>query len=285
MKQTFSFILCAFLFSACGKPGRELPSGETLVRVKDRAFTRGELENRMPHSISSADSMIRAENIIKKWVIDALMDEAAYQNIGDDKAEIDKLVNEYRRSLMRHRYQERIIRDKVSAEINEYEQTKYYEENKQQFVLSENLIRGLFIKVPVDAPGLDNLRKWYRSESEESLEKIEKYGIQNAIIYDYFYDRWANFNEIMVKIPYHFSNPTQFLRTNDHLEISDSTHVYFLNITDKLLIGGMAPFDYVKIQIQEMLVNKRKIDYLREFGENLYRDAIKNGTVRFIAEE
>ncbi|MDR2681035.1 MAG: peptidyl-prolyl cis-trans isomerase [Tannerella sp.] len=284
MRQIFSFILCAILFSACGESGMEQSSGEILVRVKDRVFTRGDLKSQIPGNLSSADSTIRAENIIKKWVIDALMDDAAYQNIGDDKAEIDKLVNEYRRSLMRHRYQERIIRDKVSAEISEYEQMKYYEENKQQFVLSENLIRGLFIKVPAGAPGLDNVRKWYRLETEESLEKIEKYGIQNAIIYDYFYDRWVNFNEIMLKIPHQFSNPAQFLRTNDHLEISDSTHVYFLNITEKLPVGSMAPFDYVKIQIQEMLVNKRKISYLREFGESLYRDAVKNGTVRFMTE-
>jgi hypothetical protein len=273
-----------FLFSTCEKPGVEQASGDVLVRVNDKVFTRGEIERQMPKDLSSADSLLRAENIVKKWVIDALTDEAAYKNIGDDKAEIDKLVNEYRRSLMRHRYQERIIRDKVSAAINESDQMQYYEENKQQFILSENLIRGLFIKVLVDAPGLENVRKWYKSDSEESLEKIEKYGIQNGIIYDYFYDRWVNFDEVMVKIPHRLSNFTQFLRTNSHLEISDDTHVYFLNISDKLLIGDMAPFDYVKSQIQEVLVNRRKIDYLRAFGENLYRDAVRNGTVKFVTE-
>jgi hypothetical protein len=262
----------------------EQSSGEILVRVKDKIFTWDDLKRQIPNGISSADSLMRAENIIKKWVVDALMDEAAYQNIGDDKAEIDQLVNEYRRSLMRHRFQERIIRDKVSAGISEYEQVKYYEENKQQFVLNKNLIRGLFIKVPVDAPGLNNVRKWYVSVSDESLEKIEKYSIQNAIIYDYFYDHWVNFDEIIVKIPHRFPNPTQFLRTNNHLEISDSTHIYFLNISEKLLVGNMAPFDYVQTQIQGMLMNKRKIDYLREFGENLYRDAVKNGTVKFMTE-
>ncbi|MDR0697806.1 MAG: peptidyl-prolyl cis-trans isomerase [Tannerella sp.] len=284
MKQSFSLILCVFLLSTCGNSGAEKVSGDVLVKVNDKMFTREEIACRIPKGISSADSLIRAETIMKKWVIDALMDEAAYQNIGDDKAEIDKLVNEYRRSLMRYRYQERIIRDKVSAVINESDQMKYYEDNGQQFILSENLIRGLFIKVPVDAPGLGNLRKWYMSDSEESLEKIEKYGIQNAIIYDYFYDRWVNFDEVMAKIPYHISNSTQFLKINNHLEISDDTHVYFLNISDKLLIGGKAPFDYVKPQIQEALANKRKIDYLHTFGESLYRDAVKNGTVKFITE-
>jgi hypothetical protein len=284
MKQCLSWILCIFLFFTCGKSGFEQSSGEVLVRVKDKVLTRGEVKGMIPKNLSSTDSLMRAESIVKKWTVDILMDEAAYQNVGNDKAEIDKLVNEYRRSLMRHRYQEHIVRDRVSANISEYDQMNYYEENKQQFILSRNLIKGLFLKVPVDAPGLENVRKWYVSESVESLEKIEKYGIQNAIIYDYFYDHWVNFEDVMAKIPYKISNPTQFLRANNHLEISDSTHVYFLNISDKLPVGNPAPFDYVQVQIQAMLVNKRKIDYLREFGENLYRDAVKNGTVKIMTE-
>ncbi|MDR1222838.1 MAG: peptidyl-prolyl cis-trans isomerase [Tannerella sp.] len=284
MKQSLSWILSVFIFFACGKSGFEQSTGEVLVRVKDKVLTREEVESLIPKNLSFADSLVRAESIVKKWAIDVLMDEVAYQNVGNEKAEIDKLVNEYRRSLMRHRYQEYIIRDRVSADISEYDQMKYYEENKQQFILSQNLIKGLFLKVPVDAPGLENVRKWYVSESEESLEKIEKYGIRNAIIYDYFYDHWVNFGDVMAKIPHRIANPAQFLRVNNHLEVSDSTHVYFLNISDKLLIGNPAPFDYVQTQIQTMLVNKRKIDYLREFGENLYRDAVKNGTVKIMTE-
>ncbi|MDR0393632.1 MAG: peptidyl-prolyl cis-trans isomerase [Tannerella sp.] len=284
MKQNLSWILCLFLIFACRKAGLEPLPGEILAKVKDQVLTREEVERMIPGNLSAADSLMRAESIIKKWTIDVLMDEAAYQNAGNDKAEIDKLVNEYKRSLMRHRYQERIIRDRVSANISEYDQMNYYEENKQQFILSQNLIKGLFLKVPVDAPGLNNVRQWYVSGSIESLEKIEKYGIQNAIIYDYFYDHWVNFEEVMAKIPKRIAHPVQFLKVNNHLEVSDSTHVYFLNISDKLLVGNQAPFDYVQVQIQNMLINKRKIDYLRAFGEDLYRDAIRNGTVKIMTE-
>ncbi|MDR2914142.1 MAG: peptidyl-prolyl cis-trans isomerase [Tannerella sp.] len=284
MKYSLLIFLCVFLFSACEKSGISQSQGEVLVKVKDRILTRDEVERQIPKGISSADSLIRAESLVKKWVIDILTDDVAYQNVGDDKAEIDKLVNEYRRSLVRHRYQERIVKDKVSADIREADQIAYYEENKEQFILSENLIKGLFLKVSVAAPGLDNVRKWSVSGSEESLEKIEKYSLQNAIIYDYFYDHWVTFDEVMAKVPYRISNPVQFLRVNNHLEVSDSTHVYFLNISDRLLVGNVAPFDYVRTQIQSMLVNKRKIDYLREFGNNLYLDAVRNGSVKFITE-
>ena len=284
MKHIPLIILCVFVFFSCEKSGKDQSQGYVLVKIKDKVLTREEIERQIPKGVSSEDSLIRAESLVKKWIVDILMDDVAYQNVGDAKAEIDNLVNEYRRSLIRHRYQERIVKDKISADISEYEQMAYYEENKEQFVLGENLIKGLFVKVSASAPGLDNVRKWYVSGTEESLEKIEKYSIQNAIIYDYFYDNWETFDEVMEKIPYKISNPLQFLKVNDHLEVSDSTHVYFLKISDKLLVGNVAPFDYARTNIQAMMANKRKIDYLREFGENLYVDAVKKGIVKFVTE-
>ena len=257
---------------------------KTLAKVYDRPVMREDVEGLIPKGLSQSDSLIWAGSLVKKRIIDMLMDEVAYQNMGDEKAEIEKLVNEYRRSLIRHRYQERLVNDRVSATIREYEQNEYYEHNKEQFILNDNLIKGLFLKVPVQAPGIDSIRLWYASNTEDSLGKIERYCLQNALIYDYFYDNWVVFGEIMRKIPIQISNPIQFLKVNDHLEVSDSSFIYFLNIAESLLVGNEAPFDYVQTQIISMLVNQRKIDYLRDFGEKLYLDAVKNGNVKFISE-
>ena len=277
-------LLFVLLFAACQRAGNGSAHMETLVKVNDRTVIREDIERQIPKGLSPEDSLIRAESLVKKRIIDMLMDDVAYQNMGDEKVEIDKLVNEYRRTLIRYRYQERLVNDKVSTTIREYEQMAYYEENKDQFVLNENLIKGLFLKVPLSAPGIDSIRKWVVSKSEESLEKVEKYSIQNALIYDIFYDNWVVFDEVMEKIPKRISNPAQFIKVNNHVEVSDSDFVYFLAITDRLPAGGIAPFDYVKTQIHSMLLNQRKIDYLREFGEKIYLDALKNGHIKFVSE-
>jgi len=284
IKLTPLIMLFSFLFSACNGSGVASGQHEILVKVNDRIVTREEIEAQIPKGTSAEDSLVRAGSLVKKRVIDMLMDDVAYKNLGDEKAEIDRLVNEYRRSLIRYRYQERIVNDKVLANIREYDQLTYYEDNKEQFVLNENIIKGLFLKAPINAPGLDSVRIWYVSRSEESLEKIEKYSLQNAINYDYFYDRWVLFNEVLEKIPHRISNLTQFLKVNNHMEVSDSLYVYFLDISDRQLVGNVAPLDYVQTQIQNMLVNRRKIDFLRDFGEKLYLDAVKNGSVKFVKE-
>ena len=130
--------------------------------------------------------------------------------IGDEKEEVDKLVEEYRRSLVRYRYQERLVEEKLKTDIRESDKLNYYEENQKKFILDKGLIKGLFLKIPVDAPGLTDVKKWYKSTDVASLEKIEKYSVENATIYEYFYDKWVDIEEVMVSIPIHVSSPSAF---------------------------------------------------------------------------
>jgi hypothetical protein len=273
--------MTALMVFSCSRPA-DMPLGsETLAHVNDKTITRDEVVSQIPKGLSAADSLLRAENIIHNRIIDLLMDDVAYQNIGDDKAEIERLVNDYRLSLIRHRYQERIVRDKMSEEISERDLHAYYDENKEIFSLDDNIIRGVFLKLPANAPNLNEVRKLYRSNDPDDMEKVEKYSLQNAVIYDFFYDHWLNFNEVLAKIPTKLANPSLFLRYNNNLEASDSSFVYLLNIAEKLTVGSPAPFEYVKEQINNLLSNKRKIEYIHKFKEELYRDAVKNRKVTF----
>ena len=254
---------------------------DILVEVEGLTLTRSEVENVIPQGSTPADSLLMAESYIKKWITDILIYEVAEHNLGRDEKELNRLVEEYRRALLRHRYLEEMVHSKLSAEIQENDRRSYYQENIQKFTLDRHLIKGLFIKVPVDAPGLEDVRKWYKSDKLEAVENIEKYSIQNASIYDYFYDRWVDFDEALAKIPMHVSNKAQFLKTNRYVEFTDSSYCYFLNIAEHLLAGNVAPYEYAEPQIEEMMINKRKVEFLRNFEEELYRDAVRKGDVVF----
>ncbi len=268
------------IFSAC-RPSAMKEDADILVEVEGLTLTRSEVEKVIPLGSTPADSLLMAENYIKKWITDILIYEVAEDNLGRDEAEVNRLVEEYRRALLRHRYLEGMIHTKLSAEIQESDKRMYYDENARKFTLDKHLIKGLFIKVPIDAPGLENVRKWYKSEKLDAVENIEKYSIQNASIYDYFYDHWVDLDEALAKIPARISDKTQFLKTNRSFEFTDSTYCYFLNISEYLLAGHVAPYEYAQPQIEEVMINKRKVEFLRNFEEELYRDAVRKGDVIF----
>ncbi len=279
------FILLTLSLSlfACNKV-KQADEPDALVKVNDRILTRNEVESLIPKGTTSADSLLLAESFIKKWVKDELVLKIAERNLGDEKETIDKLVDAYRRSLLRYRYQEKLIQEKLSDEIQESDVLTYYDTNKAKFVLDKNLIKGLFLKVPADAPNLSEVKTWYKSGNVASLEKIEKYSIQNASIYEYFFDKWVDFDEIRNNIPNHITNPESFLRTNKTLEVTDSSYCYLLNIRQVLLKGQVEPFEYAEPRIREILINQRKLDFIKEFEEELYNDALDGGDVIFYSK-
>ena len=48
--------------------------------------------------------------------------------------------------------------------------------------------------------------------------------------------------------------------------------------------GSVAPYDYASAQIVEMLTNRRKVEFLKKFEEELYNDAVRSGDVKFYTE-
>ena len=100
--------------------------------------------------------------------------------------------------MIRYKYQEQLTKERLSSSITDEEKQRYYEENKQEMLLDHCLIKGLFLKIPVDAPNINEVKKWYRSTSEASIEKIEKYSVQNASIYEYFYDNGLDLTTLWI---------------------------------------------------------------------------------------
>jgi len=279
MKCSIACALTAIcILSAC-RPSKEINKDDVLVKVHDYTLYRKEVEKIIPKGIEPSDSLLIAENYVEKWIKDILTSEVAQRNIGKEEAEINRLVEDYRRSLLKHRYEEYMVKSRLSAEIREDEKRAYYEANSEKFILEKNLIKGLFLKIPAEAPKISDVQKWYKSQDPAELEKIEKYSIQNASVYDYFYDRWVDFDGILDKMPLQLSNKAHFLSTNHNVEVRDSTFYYFLNISEYLLSGNIAPYEYVNAQIQEMMINQRKIDFLNNFEEELYREAVRKGEV------
>lgn len=283
MKALIFYIIIIFCFFACKKP-QVTENNDALVKLNDKVLLKSEVLSLIPKGISSADSSLLAESYIKKWVKEKLVYDVAQQNLADEQADIDNLVENYRKSLIRYRYQEKLVREKLSSVIKESDMKSFYEANPEKFKLDKNLIKGLFLKIPVDAPNVAQVKEWYKSPTEPALEKIEKYSVQYATVYEYFYDKWVDFDDVMDNIPDHIANPVAFLKNNKSLEVKDSSYYYFLNIKQYLPVGSVEPYEYAEPEIRDILVNQRKLEFLRNFEDELYNDALKKGKMTYYSK-
>ena len=253
-----------------------------LVEVGGKFLYQEDLQGALPLNLSADDSVLFAESYIRNWIEDALLFDKAEDNVRDSER-VKELVENYRKALVMHAYQEELVKQRLSEEITSTEVEKYYEENKSLFALEKPLVKGLFIKVPLQSSGLSDVRRWYKRNTQDAIEKLEKYSLRNAVTYDYFYDQWRPLEEIEAMIPVkNWDSGSNYLKQNRNIELKDTAFHYFLHIEDYLGKGEERPLDFAQEEIKEILINLKRVDFVNRVKEDLFRQASeKNGIIYY----
>ncbi len=234
----------------------------------------------VPLGLSEADSTLFAQQFIKNWAQDVLFYQNAIRNIPDTK-DIDRLVENYRRSLIEHEYQRRLIEQKFSSETAEEDIERFYNDNQRLFVLDESLLRGLFLKISNKSHDLSDIRKLYTRQDDETFEEIEKYSIRNAARCEFFYDNWRTVAEIEVLLPPLEKPLETMLKDNGSFEFKDEEYIYLLNVSEFAPKGGIEPLDHARSRIRGLLINSNEVSYMRKIKEDLYDAAIEKNRIIF----
>lgn len=274
-------IITAFVLLASGCTETVDHKGKTpLVQVGDNYLYMEDVMAVTPPGISEKDSAEMADRYIKNWIDDMLLYAKAEGNIPDD-AGINELVNSYRRELITHTYIEQIVSQEVESLIPDSEVEEYYNENKDAFLAVEPYIKGLYIKVPKTASGISQVRQWYKDGSERSVDKIEKYGLRNAVDYEYFYDRWRSVNDFFLRLPTDADKEKNNIGKNKNIELSDSAFYYFLHIEDYLGNGEILPLEYAGKDIREIIMNNKRVEFITKMKKDLYDEACDNNDIKY----
>ena len=259
-------LVIAGVLSGCG-PEHDHKGKTPLVEVAGEYLYKEDLQAALPFNISKDDSVLFAEHYIRNWVEDVLLFDKAEGNIPDN-AKIAKLVENYRRALIMHTYQEELVNQKLANEISDEEISAYYEKNKELFHTEHPFVKGLFIKVPLHSQDLASVRKWYKKNNQDAIENLEKYSLRNAVSYDYFYDRWLPLSDIAVKIPL-------------NIEVKDTAFCYFLHVEEFLGKDEQRPLDFARKEIKEILINLKRVDFINKVKEELYQRASDRNKINY----
>ncbi len=271
-------LLLALAQFSCGN-GRGNNDEDILVRVGDRYFTTADLQKAMPIGISLEDSVKFANAYIRQWIYSQVVGEVAVHNIGD-MSKIDKMVEDYRNELIMWEYRRLMYEYNGYEALSEDSLKAYYENHKSEMKTIHPIVKGIFIKIADDAPNLKKIKKWYQSDKTEDIEKLEKYGVTEAIHYDYFRDKWVDSEQIERRIPYDFGrNLDDFFRNNKYLETSKGGFTYLLHITDYLPSGSIMPYDMARESIKEAIINKNRLKYDDQLKKNLYEQGVNDGKI------
>jgi hypothetical protein len=225
---------------------------------------------------SKADSTIIVQNYINKWAKKELMFMKAEENLSPKlKADIDSQLEETRVNLVIYQYQRQMILERMDTLLTDSEMENYYSANEKSFLLNSNIVKALFIKLPVETPNIDKIKTLARSNEQNDLQQLEAICYQFAEKFDDFNEVWIPLDRISVELPEEINNEENFLRRTTFFESSDSTWLYLVTIRDYRLRSTLAPYEYVKDDIKRILWNSRRLEFIQSLENGIYNDALK----------
>lgn len=275
---------CILFFSSCQEKEKMDATRVPYLEVGGRYLYMEDIDAVIPDMASQEDSTALADDFAQQWATNVLLYEHASKNISDQE-KIDKLVEDYRRSLIIHQYQENLIRERLADVLSDKKLEAFYNSHKEKFVLKNSIIKGVYIQVPLGAPKFSKLQGWMRNYKAKSIEEVEKYSIQNATSYQYFGDRWVKFLEVTKNMPIQLENADSYLRANRYIEVKDTAYHYILRILDVKFAGETEPFELAKDKIHVLLMNKEKTDFIKKLNDKLYQEAIDKEKITFFSQE
>ncbi len=254
--------------------GREEP----LAKVGDKYLYPSDLPTILTSGLSQKDSSSITDTYINKWIRTQLLLQRAELNISSEQQkEISNQLEETRTSLIIYQYEKQMINQKLDTLVAEDEILNYYDDNMSNFVLENNIIKALFVKIPKDAPNISRVRNWYISDRSEDLTELESYCYQFAEKYDDFDEKWISFDKLLKELPAVINDQERYLRYNTNIENDDSLYHYFVNIREYRLKTTTAPIEYVADNIKTIILNNRKIQFLIDLENNIFNDALNRG--------
>jgi len=127
-----------------------------------------------------------------------------------------------------------------------------------------------------EAPEIDKVKRWYKSNNEENLSRLEDYCYQYATKFDDFNNDWIPFNNLLLELPINIDDQERYLRYNKYVETEDPLYYYFVKINEHSLKSTIQPLEYAKLKIKSIILNKRKFTFIEELENTVYNDALNH---------
>lgn len=274
----FAVVLAGFLFS-CGGSGNE--SDDTVVATAfDKTLYQSDLDALFGPGMSKEDSMLVGKGFIDNWIKKQVILEYANQSDIGSTEEINRKVEAYREDLIAYEYRKKMLLEKLDTNITFEESKAYYEAHPENFELKQNIIRFVFIKMPIQ---LENKYHYWNKFGKADGEELADMAVMalknggNAFIES---EKWVAFDDILKVVPINTYNQESFINNNRSFKIDEANFVWYIHIKDFMIRDNISPFDFVKDNIHEILLNKRKLKIMEEIERQMVLKAYKKNKVK-----
>lgn len=273
--QYLLLLIVISLFISCNQTTKD-EKGYIIAKVNDDKLFLHDIKSLLENK-SPGDSMQFLKDYVDKWVINKLIYEKAHLNI-DINEQIEKKVQEYREDLYIHKYETFLAAQKLDVQISEDELKSYYDKNMTDFMLPEKIVKPIYIEISKKIANIDDVKKWFQSNKPEDVDKLKDFCFQFASKF-FFEENWIKASVLIHQTPIKEQELERAISSRSPLINNDSLNYYLFEITDYLPANSQAPFDYIKKEIETILLHKKKRELIYRLRNKIYQDALDKNKI------
>ena len=256
-----------------------------VARVNSSYLYQEDIEGLISENTSKEDSTLIVSSYINRWATQQLLMDQARINISEMKQQaFNKLVEDYRKDLYTEAYKSTIVLQMLDSTVSQHELQEFYEANKENFKLNDELFKLRYIQVNEGFGNLASTKKRLETFDEDDIEKLETESIQYKA-FNFNDSTWVKRAALTEVLPILQNADESLLKKSNFIELQDSLGVYLVKIVDKLNPKDIAPLSHVEPTIRQVILNKRKLELIKKLESDITRDALKNNNFEIYEDE
>lgn len=263
--------------SSCRAISNFLHNDEVVAAVGHERLYRSDLDLVIPKGISPEDSTRLARQYINVWASDLVYVTIAEEQLSKAEKDVTKELNDYRKSLLKYRYEQLYVNERLDTAVSDDMVQEYYDAHKETFALRRPLIKARYLCIHTDSPGLTPIRKKMGSSEVADVIEADSLAFSSAMEFTTWDDEWVDVTVLAGKFDMDFKTLLQsvkdrWVRLDDTLGVTDLAY-----ISEMMKEGEFAPVEYVAPQIKDIIISSRKQELISSLERDLLNDARENG--------
>lgn len=276
-KIQIALLLSLLALTSCDAISSLIHDDQIVAKVGKHRLYRSEVESIIPPYVSAEDSASLADRYVSGWAADLLFLEAAQQELSAADRDVEDELEAYRRSLLKYRYEQKMISERLDTLITDEQISEFYREHLKSFELPRPVMKVRFIHLLDNAPEHDLMIKYLSSTDPEEVSALESLAYEGAVRYIDSSDQWMDAQLLAREF---YMDMADMMALIKHSEISVTSNergdARIAHIFD-IRLSGPAPLEYCRETVRELILNSRKHDLILSLERDLLEDARESG--------
>lgn len=276
MKYWIPLLLLTIFVSSCDyfKVPKE---PKAIARVGKVFLYESDIVDLVPKGTSKKDSIAIVKSFIDRWATQKLLFEASERNIDDSKInEFKELIEQYKIDLYTKNYIEDLVIRQIDTVVTEEEIKSYYNNNKQFFTNSSELVKMRYINLVKENPKFVNIKSKFTSFTKKDRLELEQQAI-NFKSYAFNDSIWVDINQVYEKLPFvNLDNKDKFISSGINFQYPDSTTIWLVKVNNVLPKDSPTPLEFLRPTIKQIIVNNRKLELVNTIEKEITNDALND---------